>query len=103
LQQWWFVYLLLWATGFVLLIRAAYYLPHAPETLGCTASLWPDWPPDYCGENATECLASLAPNVFKCPGGCQDTPLGNPRWVGNESVMGVPLIVGGGDNYATYR
>lgn len=103
LHHLWFPYLLLWATGFVLLVRAAYYLPHAPDSLSCTFTFWPDWPPDTCGENGTRCAADLDPGIYRCPGGCENTPLGNPRWVGGESIDGVPLLIGGGDDMGTYR
>jgi len=103
LQQLWFPYLLLWAMGFVLLIRAAYYLPSSPEFLGCTSTFFPDWPPDNCGVNGTECAAYLEPGTYRCPGGCHTTTLGNPRWIGNETVDKVPLIIGGGDDAGTYR
>lgn len=35
--------------------------------------------------------------------GCKDTRLGNERWIGNERVNGVPLLIGGGDMNHTYR
>jgi hypothetical protein len=103
LPRLWFPFLLLWATGFVLLVRAAYYLPHAPEPLSCTSAFFEDWPPDACGVNGTKCAAGFEASTYRCPGRCSTTTLGNPRFIGAKKVNGVPLIVGGGDEMGTYR
>jgi hypothetical protein len=103
--------LALWAMANVLLVREQYYAPGAPPMIGCTAAPWASWPPDVCGVNGTACDAALGwgedggeggARRFRCPGGCRDTPLGNPRWIGGEVVNGEPLVVGGGDDRA-YR
>ncbi|WVQ86196.1 hypothetical protein IAT38_008364 [Cryptococcus sp. DSM 104549] len=99
-------FLLLWATAFVLLIRQQYYLPSSPDIIGCSASPWDDWPPDGCEINGVDCkddLVGLEGLRFRCMGGCKDTTLGNVRWVGDEKVNGVPLLIGGGDDNHTYR
>ncbi|KAL1412452.1 hypothetical protein Q8F55_000197 [Vanrija albida] len=102
LQHYWLVYLAAWAALNVGLIKAAYYLPNSPEMIGCTATLWPDWPPDTCGLNGTACLPALEAGVYRCPGGCGRTKLGNPRWIGGSRINGRPLVVGGGGG-GTYR
>lgn len=97
LRHFYLLYLALWAAGFVLLIRAAYYQPGSPPSVSCTASMWDDWPPDNCGLGMEECAAMLEEGTYRCPGGCQLVNLGNPRWVGNERVSKRPLVIGGGD------
>lgn len=97
LRHFYLLYLALWGAGFVLLIRAAYYLPDSPPAVSCTASMWDDWPPDNCGLDMTECAAMLEEGTYRCPGGCQLVKLGNPRWVGAEKVSKVPLVIGGGN------
>lgn len=96
LSHFYLLYLALWATGFILLIRAAYYMPNSPDAIGCTAALWNDWPPDYCGLDMTECSAMLEEGTYRCPGGCHLVKLGNERWVGGENVNKQPLVIGGG-------
>ena len=93
-------FLALWAMTFVLLIRQQYYTS-SPGIIACTASVWDDWPPDVCGLNGTDCKDALEEMTYRCMGGCLDTRLGNPRWVGGEQVNGVPLVIGGNDQ--TYR
>ena len=95
-------FLLLWATANVLLIRQQYYVS-TPQIISCDSSLWDDWPPDTCGLDATGCMDDLANSTFRCMGGCRDVVLGNPRWVGDEIVNKVPLIIGGGDENRIYR
>jgi hypothetical protein len=97
-----FPFLAVWATGYILLIRQQWWPPGSPPIIGCTASIWSDWPPDTCGINGTSCEAALYGGEYRCLGGCRDVTLGNPRWVGNEEINGVPLVVGGGDS-PTYR
>ncbi|KAL7420916.1 hypothetical protein Q5752_004870 [Cryptotrichosporon argae] len=96
-------FLALWATGFVLLVREQYYLSSSPTLIDCDAALWDDWPPDTCGVNGTGCVSELEAGRYRCPGGCDAVDLGNPRWIGDESVNGVPLVIGGGDADHTYR
>lgn len=99
LRHFYLLYLALWATGFILLIRAAYYQPGSPPATSCTAGPWENWPPDTCGLHMTECAAMLEEGTFRCPGGCQGVGLGNPRWVGGEEVNKRPFIVGGDGIY----
>lgn len=89
-------FLALWMTGYILLIRQQWWPSGAPDIIGCTSSVWSDWPPDTCGINGTGCEQYLYDGQYRCLGGCRDVTLGNPRWVGDEEVNGVPLIVGGG-------
>ncbi|KAK8850721.1 hypothetical protein IAR55_004641 [Kwoniella newhampshirensis] len=99
-------FLVIWLTIVILLIRQQYYLPSSPSMISCTASPWDDWPPDTCGVNGTDCVEDLTGidgKEFRCMGGCKETTLGNPRWIGDEKVDRVPLIVGGGDGQRTYR
>lgn len=95
-------FLAVWMAGYILLIRQQWWPPGAPEIIGCTSAVWSDWPPDSCGVNGTGCEQYLYDGQYRCLGGCRDVTLGNPRWVGDEEVNGVPLIVGGGDDN-TYR
>lgn len=94
-------FILVWLTGFVLLVRQQWYPPGAPPIIGCTSALWDDWPPDVCGVNGTDCTEYLEAGEYRCLGGCQDVTLGNPRFVGDQEVNKVPLIIGGEDR--TYR
>ncbi|GFZ51307.1 hypothetical protein JCM24511_09067 [Saitozyma sp. JCM 24511] len=95
--------LLLWCTANILLIRQQYFFPNSPEIADCTSALWNDWPPDTCGVNATACASELVSQNVRCLGGCAETTLGNPRWVGDVKVNGVPLLIGGGDESGVYR
>lgn len=95
-------FLAVWMAGYVLLIRQQWWPDGGPPIIGCTDSIWADWPPDTCGINGTSCESLLYGGEYRCLGGCRDVHLGNPRWVGEERVDGVPLVVGGGDS-ATYR
>lgn len=101
LDYFWLLFLAVWVTGFVLLIRSAYYAS-GPETINCTATMWENWPPDVCGLGGQDCFGYLEPGTYRCPGGCQNVPLGNPRWVGGEEVNGRPLLIGGVDG-SPYR
>lgn len=102
--------LLLWATANILLTREQYYSPASPLLIGCTDGLWSDYPPDACGINGTDCadaLSALGESTMaggrelrvRCNANCQNTPLGNPRWIGTEEVNRIPLVVGGNGEY----
>lgn len=93
-----YLFLLLWATMFVLLIRQQYYLP-GPTIIQCNAGVWDNWPPDVCGVNATGCESLLDEGTYRCLGGCLDVTLGNPRWIGGEEVNQVPFVVAGDGVY----
>lgn len=96
LQYLLYPFILLWATGFVLLIRQQWYNPSSASTVGCTASIWDDWPPDNCGLNGTDCQGNVlgGPADFRCLGGCDLVRLGNPRWVGGMEIDNVPVVIG---------
>ena len=96
-----YIFLVLWATANVLLIRQQYYVSD-PQIISCDATLWNDWPPDVCGFNGSACTGQLTPGTYKCMGGCRDAILGNPRWIGGEEIDLKPLIIGGGNN-SVYR
>ncbi|OXG12552.1 vacuolar protein [Cryptococcus neoformans Ze90-1] len=99
-------FLCVWVVVFIWLICQQYYFTPTQDLIPCTASPWDDWPPDNCGINGERCaedLTSLADRRFRCMSGCKDTRLGNERWIGNERVNGVPLLIGGGDMNHTYR
>lgn len=91
-----FLFLALWATMLVLLIRQQYYVS-GPQIIDCNDAYYDSWPPETCGLNASDCADSLKPGTYRCMGGCQDVTLGNPRWVGGETINGVPMVIGGGD------
>jgi hypothetical protein len=82
--------------------RANYFLTPASSFVGCTATYWLAL--DGCGLNGSSCepFNNVQFN-FRCPAGCKETILLNPRTVGNEEVDYVPLVVGGGDSNRTYR
>ena len=87
-------FIALWAMLFVLLIRQQYHNT-GPDPIACNAAIWNNWPPDTCGLNGTLCEDFLEEGTYRCMGGCLDTTLGNPRWVGGEEINGVPLVIGG--------
>ena len=96
-------FLLLWATANIFLIRQQYYITSTPQMITCDTAVWDDWPPDVCGLNGTTCETQLVGGDYRCMGGCRDVVLGNPRWVGDQVVNKVPLVIGGGDDTHTYR
>ncbi|EIN14083.1 hypothetical protein PUNSTDRAFT_59668 [Punctularia strigosozonata HHB-11173 SS5] len=84
------------------LSRASSFQTPSDAWLGCTSTFW--LKDDGCGLNGQSC--SPFDNVtydFRCPAQCSSVVLQNPRVVGIESVDFVPLLVGGGDDQATYR
>ncbi|ORX40876.1 hypothetical protein BD324DRAFT_575252 [Kockovaella imperatae] len=95
----WLLYpfLALWCMAFILLIRQQYYVGNI-GVISCDAAVWADWPPDTCGIDGFACLDQLEEGTYRCLGGCQGVPLGNPRWVGGVSVDGIPLVIGGNDS-----
>ncbi|OCF56060.1 hypothetical protein L486_06001 [Kwoniella mangroviensis CBS 10435] len=99
-------FLLLWIGCFIILVRQQYYTPNTPQIISCNAAPWDDWPPDICGINGGNCkddLESIDNQSFRCLGGCANSKLGNPRYVGAEKVDGTFLVIGGGDDEGTYR
>ncbi|WWC72776.1 uncharacterized protein I206_106740 [Kwoniella pini CBS 10737] len=101
-----YVFLVLWAGLFVILVRQQYYLPNTPQIIDCNAAPWDDWPPDVCGIGGGTCehdLTGINGNSFRCLGGCANSKLGNSRYIGSEKIDGKPVIIGGGDEEKTYR
>ena len=78
-------------------VRAQSYLTPADSFIGCTASYW--LPDEGCGLNGVDCLIiDNSTFDFRCPAQCSHAILQNPRAVGAEEPVFVPLIVGGGGN-----
>ncbi|WVW80655.1 hypothetical protein I302_102641 [Kwoniella bestiolae CBS 10118] len=99
-------FLLVWIGCFIILVRQQYYTPNTPEIISCNAAPWDNWPPDICGINGGNCkndLESIDTKSFRCLGGCANSKLGNPRYVGSEKVDGRALVIGGGNDEGTYR
>ncbi|WWC64983.1 uncharacterized protein I303_107597 [Kwoniella dejecticola CBS 10117] len=100
------IFLILWAGLFIILVRQQYYLPDTPQIIDCNAAPWDDWPPDVCGINGGSCehdLSGIDGMSFRCLGGCANAKLGNSRYIGAEEINGQAVIVGGGDGEKTYR
>lgn len=90
--------------GIAFLSRAhSYSTSNMRESIACTSTFW--LPNSQCGLDGNECLPlnKTLEVDFRCPAGCQNTILQNPRAVGADQQAFVPLIVGGGDAERTYR
>lgn len=88
--------------GFALLSRASSFLTPASSFLGCNSAYWAA--NDGCGLDGTACGPfDNSTFDFRCPASCGSISLANPRTVGDEQMLNVPLIVGGGDGNGTYR
>jgi hypothetical protein len=71
-------------------------------SLSCTDSFWPQ--DGSCGINGVNCGPfSEASIVFHCPAGCASAKIERPYHVGDQTVQGRPLVIGGsiyrGDSY----
>ncbi|KZV76970.1 hypothetical protein PENSPDRAFT_568749 [Peniophora sp. CONT] len=85
--------------------RAQSYFTPPESYVGCTSTYW--LANADCGLDGSGCgpfdFGSASAFDFRCPAQCKGTELQNPRFIGNESIAFVPLIVGGGDANGTYR
>ncbi|PVF97601.1 hypothetical protein CPB86DRAFT_760022 [Serendipita vermifera] len=82
--------------------RANYFFTPEKNFIDCTAAYWSAL--DGCGLDGSTCAPFTNRTFeFRCPAGCKNTVLANPRTVGDQEVVHVPLIVGGGDTSTTYR
>lgn len=82
--------------------RANYFFTPRDSFIDCTAAYWRAL--DGCGLDGIDCTPfSDAGFEFRCPAGCKETILRNIRTVGDQQVVYVPLVVGGGDTNRTYR
>lgn len=65
-----------------------------PRNLWCGASFWS--PGNQCGLNGNDCRPfSSSHTAFRCPANCDQTHLLEYRWVGNESYIYSPYVIGG--------
>ncbi|THH06945.1 hypothetical protein EW145_g3726 [Phellinidium pouzarii] len=88
--------------SFAFLTRSQYYLIPASSWAGCTSTYW--LANDGCGLDGQTCGPFDNSSLnFRCPAQCHSVILANPRTIGNIQVVGVPLVVGGGDEDHTYR
>ncbi|PHH67796.1 hypothetical protein CDD82_1111 [Ophiocordyceps australis] len=102
-----FLYLSLWFITIVLVKRkesAAIEITGwgQASTISCGATYWGS--DNSCGLDGDDCRPFTKSGfAFTCPANCRSyTPL-NPRAVGDEEIIYKPLVVGGGDESATYR
>jgi hypothetical protein len=67
------------------------YIP--VHQLTCTDSFWL---PDYaCGINGDNCREDDGPVAFRCPANCGDVKLQKPYFVGDQTILNQPLVIGG--------
>jgi len=89
--------------GFSFFTRAQWFQTPADSFVGCTSTYW--LANNGCGLDGVGC--GVPPDFttfdFRCPAGCQNVILQNPRTVGDQQIAFKPLIVGGGDSNHTYR
>lgn len=84
------------------LARVSSFLTPAASFLDCNSAYWAA--NDACGLDGTACGPFDDSTFdFRCPAQCSLVVLANPRTVGDEQMVNVPLIVGGGDENRTYR
>ncbi|KIP12412.1 hypothetical protein PHLGIDRAFT_123962 [Phlebiopsis gigantea 11061_1 CR5-6] len=88
--------------GLAFFAREQAFLTPADSFIGCTSTFWAA--NAGCGLDGTNCGPfDNATYSFRCPAQCSSVILENPRTVGDEQAVFVPLIVGGGDDAGTYR
>ncbi|KAK0456655.1 hypothetical protein EV421DRAFT_1697809 [Armillaria borealis] len=88
--------------GLAFFIRTQSYLTPSDAFIGCTDTFW--LANNGCGVNGDSCAPFNDSSMdFRCPAQCSTVTLQNPRTVGDEQIAYVPLVVGGGDDNATYR
>jgi hypothetical protein len=67
-----------------------------PRNLWCGANFWQEG--NGCGLNGNDCRPFSSSHLaFRCPANCDQTHLLEYRWVGNESYIYQPYVVGGPD------
>lgn len=67
-----------------------------PQNIWCGASFWSMG--NQCGLNGNDCRPfSSSHTAFRCPANCDQTHLLEYRWVGNESYIYSPFVIGGPD------
>ena len=91
--------------GLAFFSRAQSYFTPPESYIDCTSTYW--LANAGCGLDGDGCgpfdFGASSTFDFRCPAQCKGTELANPRFIGNESIAFVPLIVGGGDVDQTYR
>ncbi|KAH8835885.1 hypothetical protein DL96DRAFT_1732991 [Flagelloscypha sp. PMI_526] len=88
--------------GLSFLTRAQWFLIPSESFITCTSTYW--LANGGCGLDGSDCAPfDNSSFEFRCPAQCQSVTLANPRSVGDERPVFVPLIVGGGDANRTYR
>ncbi len=104
-----------WILGFAYLAKSLWYqsavvgfdgVSRSPAFLSCTSTYW--LRNAECGLDGEDCEPFYTPDgqvgqTFRCPAGCIDVTLLNPRAIGDQSVNYEALVVGGGDADGTYR
>ncbi|SNX85391.1 uncharacterized protein MEPE_04100 [Melanopsichium pennsylvanicum] len=104
-----------WIIGFAYLAKSLWYhtavvgfdgVSRTPAFLSCTSTYW--LRNAECGLDGVDCEPFYTPTAqvgqpFRCPAGCIDVTLLNPRAIGDQLVNYQPLVVGGGDGNKTYR
>jgi hypothetical protein len=98
------VYLLLWAVGFMLFLRAQLAIKDGEGrnvvNLDCVDTLWRR--KNECGLDGIDCRPFSNDNfAFRCPANCAGVQILNPHAVGPKDYNYRPLVIGGGDQ--TYR
>lgn len=67
-----------------------------PQNLWCGASLWQEG--NKCGINGNDCRPfSGATFPFRCPANCGQSTILETHWIGNESHIFTPYLIGGPD------
>jgi hypothetical protein len=102
-SPWLFLFLgIAYIVAFAFFSRAQSFITPTADWAQCTSAAWSA--NDGCGLNGVDCAPFVTSSFdFRCPAGCKNVILQNPRTVGNQQVVFKPLIVGGGDVNQTYR
>ncbi|WFC99595.1 hypothetical protein MYAM1_002340 [Malassezia yamatoensis] len=97
-----------WLFSFAVLVSRAWFEAKVDTSHGWTTPQYMDCTSTYwlrnagCGLDGAKCAPfASSPQAFRCPSGCAQTTLLNPRTVGDTQLNYVPLIVGGGPLNAT--
>ncbi|KAJ3332359.1 hypothetical protein HDU76_000460 [Blyttiomyces sp. JEL0837] len=97
----WMVFMSGWIAGFASLVKQSLFgswtSVGSPQYIDPTSAFYDR--NDACGLDAINCATSPGDTfAFRCPGSVLNTILLNPRAVGDEEVVYVPFVVGGGLN-----